>query len=157
QSRLWSHYPSQRAVFDAMQQRVPRKIPVVVLRPIEDNPSSAPAGLPLPMAEQAAGNTSHTRQATRAVRRARGYRIYIAARLLNPIMRKLAGRRGLPLFAVVLHRGRRSGRLYATPVGARQTEDGFVIPLTFGEGSDWFKNVQAAGGCVIRWKGADYS
>ena len=26
----------------------------------------------------------------------------------------------------------------------------------FGERADWFHNVQAAGGCVIRWKGANY-
>jgi hypothetical protein len=41
-------------------------------------------------------------------------------------------------------------------LGARPTADGFVIPLTFGKQADWFRNVQAAGGCVIRWKGADY-
>ena len=60
------------------------------------------------------------------------------------------------MFAVIQHNGRRSGRSYSTPVGARSTPGGFVIPLTFGEQADWFRNVQAAGGCVIRWKGADY-
>jgi deazaflavin-dependent oxidoreductase (nitroreductase family) len=77
-------------------------------------------------------------------------------RLFNPLTLALAGSRHLPLFAVVHHRGRRSGRSYTTPVGARRTTDGFVIPLTFGERADWFRNVQAAGACVIRWKGADY-
>ncbi len=76
--------------------------------------------------------------------------------LFNPLILALAGSRRLPLFAVVHHSGRRSGRSYTTPVGARRTADGFVIPLTFGEGADWFRNVQAAGACVIRWKGADY-
>ena len=77
-------------------------------------------------------------------------------RLFNPLILALAGSRRLPLFAVVHHSGRRSGRSYTTPVGARRTADGFVIPLTFGEGADWFRNVQAAGAGVIRWKGAYY-
>jgi deazaflavin-dependent oxidoreductase (nitroreductase family) len=82
--------------------------------------------------------------------------LHVATRILNPIILKLAGSRYLPFFAVVYHVGRRSGRRYATPTNARRTADGFMVPLTFGEGSDWFRNVQAAGGCVIRWKGIDY-
>ena len=31
-----------------------------------------------------------------------------------------------------------------------------MIPLTFGSGSDWSRNVRAAGGCSIRLNGADY-
>ena len=62
----------------------------------------------------------------------------------------------MPLLAVVHHRGRRSGRFYTTPLGARLTADGFVIPLTFGDRADWFRNVRAAVECVIRWRGADY-
>lgn len=77
-------------------------------------------------------------------------------RRLNPLMLSLAGSRRLSMFAVIYHRGRRSGRSYATPVSARPTADGFVISLTFGEQADWFRNVQAAGGCTIRWKGVNY-
>jgi len=32
-----------------------------------------------------------------------------------------------------------------------------VIPLTFGNQSDWSKNVRAAGGCSIRVDGQDYA
>jgi deazaflavin-dependent oxidoreductase (nitroreductase family) len=96
-------------------------------------------------------------QVARPVSRARLAPFAFGARLLNPLMRSLAGSRSLPLFAVIQHRGRRSGRVYATPVGARPTADGFVVPLTFGAGADWFRNVQAGGGCVIRWKGAEYA
>jgi deazaflavin-dependent oxidoreductase (nitroreductase family) len=71
-------------------------------------------------------------------------------------MLSLAGSRHLPMLAVVHHRGRRSGRTYRTPVVARPTNNGFVISLTFGEQADWFRNVQAAGGCIVRWKGMDY-
>jgi hypothetical protein len=42
------------------------------------------------------------------------------------------------------------------PAGARLTGDTFVIPLTFGNQSDWSRNVRAAGGCEIRLDGAEY-
>jgi deazaflavin-dependent oxidoreductase (nitroreductase family) len=76
--------------------------------------------------------------------------------LLNPFILTRAGTR-LSTFAVLHHRGRRSGRTYATPTSARPTTDGFVIPLTFGKEADWFQNVQAAGGCIIQWKGTKYT
>ena len=90
------------------------------------------------------------------VNRAAHASLRAGTRHLNPLMLSLAGSRRLSMFAVVYHQGRRYGRSYATPVSARLTADGFVISLTFGEQADWFRNVQAAGGCVIRWKGADY-
>lgn len=90
--------------------------------------------------------------------RQRRYRPVLAlvVRLFNPLTRHFAGSRYFPLVALVRHRGRRSGRLYATPTMARPTADGFVVPLTFDEGADWYRNVQAAGGCVIRWRGTEY-
>ena len=69
----------------------------------------------------------------------------------------LAGKRWNPIFAVLEHRGRRSGRTYATPVAARRTDDGFVISLAFGAQVDWYRNVVAAGGGAIRWRGATYA
>ena len=76
--------------------------------------------------------------------------------LLNPLIVKLAGKRYVRAYAVIEHRGRRSGRTYATPVSARPTDDGFVVPMAFGEQADWFRNVQAAGECVVRWNGIAY-
>jgi deazaflavin-dependent oxidoreductase (nitroreductase family) len=67
-----------------------------------------------------------------------------------------AGKRWNPVFAVVVHRGRRSGRVYSTPVGARRVRDGFVISLAFGAEVDWYRNLLAAGGGTIRWRGRDY-
>jgi deazaflavin-dependent oxidoreductase (nitroreductase family) len=78
------------------------------------------------------------------------------SRRLNPFMLLFAGSRRLPLLAVIQHRGRRSGRSYTTPVVAGPTKDGFAISLTFCEQADWFRNIQAAGGCIVRWKGVDY-
>ena len=76
-------------------------------------------------------------------------------KLLNPVMIKLAGRRHMRMAAQIRHVGRRSGRPYVTPP-ARLTGDTFVIPLPFGNQSDWSRNVWAAGGCEIRLDGAEY-
>ncbi|MFW6090564.1 MAG: nitroreductase family deazaflavin-dependent oxidoreductase [Actinomycetota bacterium] len=54
-----------------------------------------------------------------------------------------------PGLAVVVHRGRRSGRTFRTPVNVFRREGGFVIPLTYGRESDWVQNVLAAGGCEL--------
>jgi deazaflavin-dependent oxidoreductase (nitroreductase family) len=79
-----------------------------------------------------------------------------ATRLLNPIILKLAGKRYVRFYAVIEHRGRRSGRTYTTPVAAQRTAGGFMVPMAFGEQADWFRNVLAAGECVIRWNGVAY-
>ena len=100
--------------------------------------------------------TTNTSRAYRAISRLVQTLLRLGTRLLNPLILSLAGSQHLPMFAVIHHRGRRSGRSYSTPLGARPTADGFIIPLTFGKQADWFRNVQAAGGCVIRWKDADY-
>ncbi len=44
----------------------------------------------------------------------------------------LAGKPWNPIFAVVEHRGRKTGRSYRTPVAARRTDGGFIISLAFG-------------------------
>jgi deazaflavin-dependent oxidoreductase (nitroreductase family) len=59
----------------------------------------------------------------------------------------------LPGLALVVHRGRRSGQTYQTPVNVFGTGDGFIFALTYGPGSDWVLNVQAAGGCELRTRG----
>jgi deazaflavin-dependent oxidoreductase (nitroreductase family) len=55
-----------------------------------------------------------------------------------------------PGMGTVVHRGRRSGQEYQTPVNVFRTEDGFIIALPYGPGSDWVQNVLAAGGCELR-------
>ena len=78
-------------------------------------------------------------------------------RVLSPLMRKLAGRRHVRMAAEVRHIGRTSGRSYVTPAGARVCGDVVVIPLTFGNQSDWSKNVRAAGGCSLKVNGQEYT
>ena len=79
-----------------------------------------------------------------------------ATRLFNPVVLLLAGTRLLPLYGVLQHRGRRSGKTFRTPVVVRRIEDGFIVPMPWGESTDWYRNVRAAGGCVVRWKGRRY-
>ena len=68
--------------------------------------------------------------------------------ILNPLMLRLAGRKGF--YAAALHHmGRKSGNQYATPVRADPTPDGFVIPLPYGTNVDWLKNVMAAGSAEL--------
>jgi deazaflavin-dependent oxidoreductase (nitroreductase family) len=78
------------------------------------------------------------------------------SRLLNPLVGVLAGRRFVPLIARVHHVGRRSGKPYVTPTGAGVNGDTIVIPLSFGNVSDWSRNVRAAGGCVVVLRGRSY-
>ncbi|MGH2381706.1 MAG: hypothetical protein ACRDG7_10860 [Candidatus Limnocylindria bacterium] len=78
------------------------------------------------------------------------------ARTTAPLSRPLAGRRSLPLWAVLHHRGRRSGRAYAVSVAIRASDDTFTIALPWGDRTEWLRNVLAAGGCTIRWKGTDH-
>lgn len=54
-----------------------------------------------------------------------------------------------PGWAVVIHRGRKSGKTFQTPLFAFRRGNGFVIALTYGSQTDWVRNVLAAGGCEI--------
>ena len=74
----------------------------------------------------------------------------------GPIARRIAQTGIVPIWGVVRHRGRRSGRTYATPIALRPTPDGFVLPLPWGEGTDWCRNLRAAGGGVVQWSGTEY-
>jgi deazaflavin-dependent oxidoreductase (nitroreductase family) len=59
----------------------------------------------------------------------------------------------LPGFGVVVHIGRRSGRLFTTPVNVFRTSNGVRIALTYGRDTDWVQNVVVAGGCAVRTHG----
>lgn len=78
------------------------------------------------------------------------------ARLTSPLTMPLAGKRWNPIFAVLEHRGRKSGRHYHTPVAARRTSGGFVISLAFGAQVDWYRNLQATGEAAVHWRGGRY-
>ena len=56
----------------------------------------------------------------------------------------------VPPWAVILHRGRRSGREYRTPLFAFRRDRTLVIALLYGRESDWLRNLCDGGGHVIR-------
>ena len=68
-------------------------------------------------------------------------------RLLGPLAPRL------PWLGIVIHRGRRSGRIYRTPVNVFRTAGGYVIALTYGPDAEWVRNVITAGGCELETRG----
>jgi len=78
------------------------------------------------------------------------------ARPFGPIANRVAGTRVFPLWGIVRHTGRTSGKRYATPVVVRPMPDGFLVPLPFGDATQWAKNLFAAGGGSIRFAGREY-
>src|SRR5207248_8991012 len=65
----------------------------------------------------------------------------------NRIGRLLAPR--LPGAGVIVHRGRRSGREYRTPVSAFRRPSGYAVALTYGPEAEWVQNLLAAGGGTL--------
>ena len=72
----------------------------------------------------------------------------------NRITSRFAAR--LPGFGIVTHIGRKSGRVYHTPINVFRAPNGFLIALTYGQESEWVKNVMAAGGCELKTRGRHY-
>jgi deazaflavin-dependent oxidoreductase (nitroreductase family) len=68
-------------------------------------------------------------------------------RVTNRLTRRIAP--WAPGFAIVRHVGRRSGRVYRTPVNVFRDDGRYVFALTYGKESDWVRNVLASGGCEI--------
>lgn len=77
-------------------------------------------------------------------------------RWTNRVTMLSAGRPHSP-YAVIHHVGRRSGQPYVTPVITGLVPGGFVIPLGYGDAVDWYRNLQAAGGCTLEWQGNMYT
>ena len=69
-------------------------------------------------------------------------------RINNPIQRQYAWL--VPPWAIVVHRGRKSGRVYRTPVDAFRSGDSLSVVILYGERSDWIQNVLAGGAQVVR-------
>ena len=80
------------------------------------------------------------------------------ARGFNKAAAKIAGRRFLPLWALVRHRGRKSGKSYETPIAiVGSTSENVYIALPWGEGTDWVRNLRAADGGELTWKGQEFA
>jgi len=74
--------------------------------------------------------------------------------LTNRITGLFAG--WLPGFGILTHVGRKSGKVYRTPINVFQASNGFIIALTYSSQSEWVKNVLAAGGCELKTRGKKY-
>jgi deazaflavin-dependent oxidoreductase (nitroreductase family) len=62
----------------------------------------------------------------------------------------------LPGFGILTHVGRKSGKVYRTPINVFRASGGFIIALTYSSQSEWVKNVLAAGGCDLKTRGKKY-
>ncbi len=62
----------------------------------------------------------------------------------------------LPGFGILTHVGRKSGKVYRTPVNVFRAPNGFIFALTYSSQSEWVKNVLAAGGCELKTRGKKY-
>ncbi|MFL5680983.1 MAG: nitroreductase family deazaflavin-dependent oxidoreductase [Chloroflexota bacterium] len=91
------------------------------------------------------GTESRPATAAAAPRTARIHPITSA--LVNPLMRRIGGR--VPGYGVLTHVGRRSGRVYRTPIKYFRHDGEYVIALMYGTDSDWLRNIEAAGGATL--------
>jgi deazaflavin-dependent oxidoreductase (nitroreductase family) len=74
--------------------------------------------------------------------------------ITNRVTVRFAAR--LPGFAVVTNVGRKSGKLYRTPVNVFREPSGFLIAITYGRDSGWIRNVVAARGCELETRLVKY-
>jgi deazaflavin-dependent oxidoreductase (nitroreductase family) len=76
-------------------------------------------------------------------------------RAMRPLALRSAGKEG-SANSVINHVGRRSGRVYQTPVVAAAHDDSVLIALPYGERTDWLKNVLAKGSATLKTGGKTY-
>ena len=76
--------------------------------------------------------------------------------ILNPFAIWVVARHPM-YYGVMHHVGRHSGRTYSTPVVAKLTADGMIIPLPYGADTDWCRNLLAAGHGTLTLQGAEYA
>ena len=69
--------------------------------------------------------------------------LHVTNRILGPLARYFPG------MGVIVHAGRKTHRLYRTPVLVFRRGSDFIIALTYGKESQWVQNVVAQGGCEL--------
>lgn len=72
-------------------------------------------------------------------------------RVVNRVLGVLAQR--IPPWAILTHTGRKSGTRYKCPVIAIRSGVTFVVPLAYGDRTDWVRNVLATGGAELNRAG----
>jgi deazaflavin-dependent oxidoreductase (nitroreductase family) len=68
-------------------------------------------------------------------------------RFTNRLLGPLTGI--VPGMGMILHVGRKTGRLYRTPVLVFRRDGRCIIALTYGRDCQWVQNVLAANGCEL--------
>lgn len=81
--------------------------------------------------------------------------LWLLDETLNRVTARLA-RAGRGPFSLIRHVGRRSGRIYETPVILAKVPEGFIAELTYGDKVNWYRNLVAAGGGVVVYRGKEY-
>jgi deazaflavin-dependent oxidoreductase (nitroreductase family) len=79
--------------------------------------------------------------------------LWLLKNTLNRVTSAVA-RSGHGPFSLVEHVGRKSGKIYQTPIIVARITDGFIAELTYGENVNWYRNIEAAGGCELIVAGA---
>ena len=69
--------------------------------------------------------------------------LHVTNHILGPAASRLPG------MGMVLHVGRKTRRLYRTPVMVFRRNNRMTIALTYGRNSQWVQNVLAANGCEL--------
>lgn len=82
--------------------------------------------------------------------------VWFSKRFMNPQQMRTAGTPGA-YAAVIRTVGRKSGRAYATPIGAVADGDGFLIGLPYGTQPQWLRNLLAAGRATLVHEGETYA
>lgn len=100
--------------------------------------------------------SAHAPSATKTERPLAGRIFGTFTPVINGLVSRIAGKRYVPLYVLLRHRGRRSGRTYATPVVGLRVPGGLAIPMAFGEGADWYRNIIASGGASVRRHGEEH-
>jgi deazaflavin-dependent oxidoreductase (nitroreductase family) len=71
--------------------------------------------------------------------------------VVNPLQRHWAPY--LPPLALIVHRGRRSGKEHTSPVLAFRSDGTLAVPLPYGSNTHWVRNLMAAGEGEVRRAG----
>ena len=74
---------------------------------------------------------------------------------VNPAASRIAHSGRGPI-SLIRHVGRKTGRVYETPVILARRGDDFVAELTYGPDVAWYRNVVAAGRCTVIVHGTEY-
>ncbi|WP_458687322.1 nitroreductase family deazaflavin-dependent oxidoreductase [Nocardia tengchongensis] len=75
---------------------------------------------------------------------------HVNKRIFNP--RAIAGGK----WPVLTHIGRKSGATYHTPLDAFPVDGGYLFVPVYGSGSDWVRNILAAGRARLRIDGREF-